>query len=184
MECKPTGLKFAVRSPTRGIDAPAKAFQSQRFRQLRRVGISGKSPNAPARPRWRIRLRRAERGAMRPSADPAAAASSQGKQEPRVYPVSLTSRRDGAGPPASVSRTLAEWRKHWQRKVAGGPGFEPRLTESESAVLPLNYPPSMARRAPLGQCCNIEGRGLRQECFAGVFAGATRGNRRPALTGR
>lgn len=25
-------------------------------------------------------------------------------------------------------------------KVARGPGFEPRLTESESAVLPLNYP--------------------------------------------
>ena len=25
--------------------------------------------------------------------------------------------------------------------VAGGRGFEPRLTESESAVLPLNYPP-------------------------------------------
>ena len=25
--------------------------------------------------------------------------------------------------------------------MAGGPGFEPRLTESESAVLPLNYPP-------------------------------------------
>src|SRR4051812_45769117 len=30
--------------------------------------------------------------------------------------------------------------------VAGGRGFEPRLTESESAVLPLNYPPpAMAR---------------------------------------
>ena len=26
-------------------------------------------------------------------------------------------------------------------ELAGGPGFEPRLTESESAVLPLNYPP-------------------------------------------
>src|ERR1700720_2644784 len=26
--------------------------------------------------------------------------------------------------------------------LAGGPGFEPRLTESESAVLPLNYPPA------------------------------------------
>src|SRR5690242_716151 len=26
--------------------------------------------------------------------------------------------------------------------VAGGLGFEPRLTESESAVLPLNYPPT------------------------------------------
>jgi hypothetical protein len=29
--------------------------------------------------------------------------------------------------------------------MAGGPGFEPRLTESESAVLPLNYPPTAAR---------------------------------------
>ena len=28
--------------------------------------------------------------------------------------------------------------------MAGGLGFEPRLTESESAVLPLNYPPNKA----------------------------------------
>ncbi len=28
--------------------------------------------------------------------------------------------------------------------LAGGPGFEPRLTESESVVLPLNYPPTEA----------------------------------------
>ena len=27
--------------------------------------------------------------------------------------------------------------------MAGGLGFEPRLTESESAVLPLNYPPKL-----------------------------------------
>jgi hypothetical protein len=26
--------------------------------------------------------------------------------------------------------------------LAGRPGFEPGLTESESAVLPLNYPPT------------------------------------------
>jgi hypothetical protein len=32
--------------------------------------------------------------------------------------------------------------------VAGGPGFEPRLTESESAVLPLNYPPPAPRKKP------------------------------------
>src|SRR5579883_1105795 len=32
--------------------------------------------------------------------------------------------------------------------MAGGPGFEPRLTESESAVLPLNYPPTAARTSP------------------------------------
>ena len=31
--------------------------------------------------------------------------------------------------------------------LAGGPGFEPRLTESESAVLPLNYPPTAASGA-------------------------------------
>jgi hypothetical protein len=31
------------------------------------------------------------------------------------------------------------------RGLAGGPGFEPRLTESESAVLPLNYPPTAAQ---------------------------------------
>src|ERR1700730_8921763 len=30
--------------------------------------------------------------------------------------------------------------------LAGGPGFEPRLTESESAVLPLNYPPQRPQR--------------------------------------
>ena len=32
-------------------------------------------------------------------------------------------------------------RKALQYQMAGGLGFEPRLTESESAVLPLNYPP-------------------------------------------
>ena len=30
--------------------------------------------------------------------------------------------------------------------LAGEPGFEPRLTESESAVLPLNYPPMAGKR--------------------------------------
>lgn len=35
---------------------------------------------------------------------------------------------------------LKAYRWIW-KAVAGGPGFEPRLTESESAVLPLNYPP-------------------------------------------
>ena len=37
----------------------------------------------------------------------------------------------------------ATWTKA-REKLAGGPGFEPRLTESESAVLPLNYPPTGA----------------------------------------
>src|SRR5215213_1838376 len=32
--------------------------------------------------------------------------------------------------------------------LAGGLGFEPRLTESESAVLPLNYPPKPVHMPP------------------------------------
>jgi hypothetical protein len=32
--------------------------------------------------------------------------------------------------------------------LAGAPGFEPRLTESESAVLPLNYAPPDALMLP------------------------------------
>src|SRR5882724_5585427 len=31
--------------------------------------------------------------------------------------------------------------KSWYGWLAGGPGFEPRLTASEPVVLPLNYPP-------------------------------------------
>ena len=40
-----------------------------------------------------------------------------------------------------------------ENQVAGGPGFEPRLTESESAVLPLNYPPA-------GICICLQSGGL------------------------
>jgi hypothetical protein len=50
--------------------------------------------------------------------------------------------------------TLAEGRGRCptQRKqdLAGGLGFEPRLAESESAVLPLDDPPSAAGESPPG----------------------------------
>jgi hypothetical protein len=37
--------------------------------------------------------------------------------------------------------------------LAGGPGFEPRLTGSEPVVLPLNYPPiSILAGASAGRC--------------------------------
>ena len=38
-------------------------------------------------------------------------------------------------------RCSVENRGMLKYQMAGGLGFEPRLTESESAVLPLNYPP-------------------------------------------
>src|SRR6266850_72770 len=39
-------------------------------------------------------------------------------------------------------RRQAPKRPHW---LAGGLGFEPRFSESESDVLPLNYPPLKGR---------------------------------------
>jgi hypothetical protein len=39
------------------------------------------------------------------------------------------------------SNVLTKNQNRSTKSMAGGLGFEPRLTESESAVLPLNYPP-------------------------------------------
>src|SRR6516164_1765499 len=46
-----------------------------------------------------------------------------------------------------VPSPTAKGGKSEQRQLAGELGFEPRLTESESAVLPLNYSPSMIRKS-------------------------------------
>jgi hypothetical protein len=44
--------------------------------------------------------------------------------------------------------------------VAGGPGFEPGLTESESAILPLNHPPPDGTRSSVGWTYPRRGAGL------------------------
>ena len=47
------------------------------------------------------------------------------------------------------------------KKLAGGPGFEPGLAESESAVLPLDDPPNLERlftfiiAIMINSCCNL-----------------------------
>jgi hypothetical protein len=67
-------------------------------------------------------------------------------------------------------------------RVAGEPGFEPRLTESESAVLPLNYSPRgrigrlWSKRAEAGKASN----GLREarsrfEAPSSTFPGSIKG---------
>src|SRR5215471_9646747 len=43
--------------------------------------------------------------------------------------------------PLVLIMSAAKLKKAQRHQMAGGLGFEPRLTESESAVLPLNYPP-------------------------------------------
>jgi hypothetical protein len=48
--------------------------------------------------------------------------------------------------PGHTATLLTTGKRRYRRQwVAGGLGFEPRLTESESAVLPLNYPPKPSR---------------------------------------
>jgi hypothetical protein len=60
--------------------------------------------------------------------------------------------------------------------VAGGPGFEPRLTESESAVLPLNYPPTGAetRLVALQRGASIAKRGGRRKRVGRLVASSHR----------
>ena len=56
-----------------------------------------------------------------------------------------------------MSRILTHWEIIPRRpdSLAEQTGFEPRLTESESAVLPLNYPPTIQsfrqKTSPLSQ---------------------------------
>jgi hypothetical protein len=46
------------------------------------------------------------------------------------------------------------------KRLAGGLGFEPRLAESESAVLPLDDPPPAIRRAPARPICGLGRHGV------------------------
>jgi hypothetical protein len=57
-------------------------------------------------------------------------------------------------PRLGEARKCRKYRRLW---VAGGLGFEPRLTESESAVLPLNYPPISNDFNNLEKLANLSG---------------------------
>src|SRR5438045_3763194 len=57
--------------------------------------------------------------------------------------------RDMKTAPRGAGRNAGSADEICTSRVAGGLGFEPRLTESESAVLPLNYPPNELRRSAL-----------------------------------
>src|SRR5215510_1368646 len=70
-----------------------------------------------------------------------------------------------------VNRVWSKRRERRAISMAGGLGFEPRLTESESAVLPLNYP-------PIGKSNQIRG-GMDQASQAGPGSLATAADRRP-----
>src|ERR1039458_4037188 len=57
----------------------------------------------------------------------------------------------------SMYKPLKQRNKKSWLKLAGGPGFEPRFSESESDVLPLNYPPtkSLGSNTVLGWFPNL-----------------------------
>ena len=56
--------------------------------------------------------------------------------------------------------------------MAGEPGFEPRLTESESVVLPLNYSPSArAWKGGAEQCATVGCPRISASLLAAIDAG-------------
>lgn len=65
-------------------------------------------------------------------------------REAWVSPEASVVGKDARPQPARprASSDFQGFRSEIRAGLAGGPGFEPRLTESESAVLPLNYPPA------------------------------------------
>ena len=81
----------------------------------------------------------------------------------RSNTVQLNNRRWlGTGGRAAItsSAELTAISMGWVRGLAGEPGFEPRLTESESVVLPLNYSPMAG-----GACAKVKrprARGVRR----------------------
>ncbi len=85
----------------------------------------------------------------------------------------LVSRRGAGGEGKSVRCSeLRSVRTASIFKVAGGPGFEPGLTESESAVLPLNYPPpdTLVTRAHAARFGKAGGRVANPAANAGDIA--------------
>ena len=84
------------------------------------------------------------------------------ERQPPAYglaagPRDWTLRLDLAGDPGQRDLPCEDFQR-LSRELAGGPGFEPRLTESESAVLPLNYPPKPLQNKALGFIAAISAR--------------------------
>ncbi len=75
--------------------------------------------------------------------DPVLARSAVAKLEAAALAAILPTAR-----PTEPVASSVEIRKAQGNQVAGGPGFEPGLAESESAVLPLNYPPAGVASPP------------------------------------
>ncbi len=70
------------------------------------------------------------------------------------------------------------------KRLAGGLGFEPRLTESESAVLPLNYPPSGKTKSLTGARAWAQARARRREAVPKRGIPARQGSALGAARGR
>src|SRR6478672_10932091 len=100
-----------------------------------------------AAPDWRWRSCRTCEDARRRC--PGRAAADRKDRKPLGRSLALSA-RDTHGP-----GTANEMSRY--RLLAGGLGFEPRLTESESAVLPLDDPPTMPLKARHNQqwFCNL-----------------------------
>ena len=85
-------------------------------------------------------------GHLFPSTDDVGALAAAERELLAVNPVRLRQRCDNRRTPLLIEQNCI------RNSMAGGPGFEPGLAESESAVLPLNYPPAGGRKGGLLTC--------------------------------
>jgi hypothetical protein len=101
--------------------------------------------------RWRSQgARSILRGKPLAISPPTRTASTDARVSPAWSQTSPSSYCD----PISTALSFRRIRRESARSLAGGPGFEPRLTGSEPVVLPLNYPPPDPMNGRQGAGCS------------------------------
>ena len=148
------------RASSRSPSGPAPAAGSARSR--RAGGSARRDRPRPGRRRFSgastCRSRCGRRGKPFARSDDSSAPSRSGAP-PKVSPMFCSVRSGGA---------MLDDEQRLRNRLAGGRGFEPRPTESESAVLPLNYPPpNLVMRGRLRRTSD-KIRMLRQRSWTGV----------------
>ena len=166
LAASPVCSSLQARSTTLPTNAPAPRLQPKPDQSGRPITLRLRKPRARPKARTsrrRQRRRRKSKKQRRPnrlrqanrSSPPAQFRQAPTPRTPATPPAtSMAPPATVAAPPAAPaappaaivqdSTTSPQASARERRRLAGGLGFEPRLTESESAVLPLNYPPIRA----------------------------------------
>ena len=116
--------------------------------------------------------------------DAASALGCRAAGRPQAFRGAIGGRR-GGWPDPRRQRAPGSVRRQRPGVLAGGLGFEPRLTESESAVLPLDDPPRSERPSGDGRWeTGIDGISLSGDPALAMASGAPTASRRPISASR